>query len=107
MKKPAVLVFFFAIFWVFAMYNAKAQPNGGFEAWHTEYSFQNPDEWATLNFLTLTSPPNPLSAFKVTGIDTHSGNFALKLKTIAVTTNPAPAMLSDSAGVVFTGNVTT
>ncbi len=82
-----------------------AQPNGGFENWTTEFSYENPDGWQTLNFLSLTSPPNPLSAFKAIGIDKHSGNYALQLKTIYVNNNPLAGLLGDTTGGVFTGKI--
>jgi len=85
--------------------NGIAQPNGGFENWHTEATYQVPDGWQTANFLSLTNPPNPLSAFKVIGSDTHSGFYALKLKTVYVINNPWSAQIWDSAGGAFTGKV--
>ena len=85
--------------------NSTAQLNGGFENWHDEFLYQVPDNWQTLNFLSILSPPNPLSAFKATGIDKHSGNYALKIKTFFVNNNPAPNIIDDSVGLIFTGKV--
>ena len=85
--------------------NVFSQPNGGFENWSTVLNYQTPDGWQTLNFLSIFSPPNPLSAFKATGVDKHSGNYALKLKTIFVNNNPAPGSINDTIGYVFTGKV--
>ncbi len=89
-----------------AIINCLAQPNPGFENWHTEFSYQIPDNWATLNFLSIF-PPNALSAFKVSGLDKHSGNYALKLKTIFVKNNPAPGVnaIDDTSGYIFTGKI--
>ncbi len=84
--------------------SCNAQLNGGFENWSNEFNYQVPDNWQTLNFLSIF-PPNPISAFKVTGIDKHSGNYALKLKTIFVSNNPVPGTLNDTIGYVFTGKV--
>ncbi|MES2591132.1 MAG: T9SS type A sorting domain-containing protein [Bacteroidota bacterium] len=84
---------------------AKAQLNGGFEDWVTEISYEVPDKWQTLNFLTLTSPPNPLSVSKATLLDKHSGNYAMKIKTIFVNNNPYPQAIVDSMGGVFTGKI--
>lgn len=86
-------------------FQGKAQPNGGFENWSTVYTLQEPDNWQTLNFVSL-NPPNPLSAFKATGIDKHSGNYALKLKTVYFDNNPFPSEIGDSTGAVFTGKIT-
>lgn len=86
-------------------FQGNAQPNGGFENWSTVYNIQEPDNWQTLNFVSL-NPPNPLSAFKATGIDKHSGNYALKLKTVYFDNNPFPSDIGDSTGAVFTGKIT-
>ena len=86
--------------------NCCAQPNGGFENWTPEFSYENPDGWATFNFLSLMSPPNPLSAFKAIGIDKHSGNYSLKLKTIFVNNNPWPAQIRYTVSGIFTGRIT-
>lgn len=83
----------------------KAQPNGGFEDWSTEFSHENPDHWQTLNFLSLLVPANPLSAFKATSIDKHSGNYALKIKTVFLNNKPSSIKTGDSAGTVFTGKI--
>ena len=90
---------------VFTILYCKAQPNGGFENWSTVLGYQTPDNWQTLNFLSVFSPPNPISAFKVSGVDKHSGNYALKIKTIYVNTNPAAEVIDDTVGVVFTGKI--
>jgi len=101
MKK--LLVIFVII--ISGILNCQAQPNPGFENWSTVYNYQSPDGWANLNFLSILPPPNPLSAFKATGIDKHSGNYALKIKTIFVSNNPAPDKIDDTVGLVFTGKI--
>lgn len=102
MKKFVIIsiILFFA-----PIYSGKAQPNGGFENWSTVYSILEPDGWQTLNFVSL-NPPNPLSAFRVTGIDKHTGNYALKLKTVYFDNNPFPSEIGDSAGAAYTGKIT-
>ncbi len=85
--------------------NSAAQPNGGFENWSNQYNYETPVSWQTLNFLSTAFPPNPLSAFKAIGIDKHSGNYALKLKTVFLTNNPAPDKIDDTIGLTFTGKV--
>lgn len=102
MKKLMII----SVILIFApTFQGKAQPNGGFENWSTVYSILEPDNWQTLNFVSL-NPPNPLSAFRVTGIDKHSGNYALKLKTVYFDNNPFPSEIGDSTGAVFTGKIT-
>jgi len=102
MKKLMII----SVILIFApTFQGKAQPNGGFENWSTIYTLQEPDNWQTLNFISLTAP-NPLSAFKATGIDKHSGNYALKLKTVYFSNNPLPDVVGDTTGGVFTGKVT-
>ncbi len=98
-------IFTLAAFFVFGILQSKAQPNGGFENWTTEYTFESPDGWQTLNFLSLLIPPNPVSAFKVIGSDVHSGFYALKLKTICVTNNPYTLLIADTTSGVFTGKI--
>ncbi len=80
-----------------------SQPNGGFENWYTVFSSESPVGWQTLNFLQFTLPPNPISAFKVSGLDKHSGNYALKIKTVHLNNNPLPNVLDDTMGLSFTG----
>lgn len=85
--------------------NCIAQPNGGFENWSNVLNYETPTNWQTLNFLSAFTPPNPVSAFKASGVDKHSGNYALKLKTIFVNNNPVPGTINDTIGYVFTGKV--
>ncbi len=85
--------------------HCKAQPNGSFENWSTIFGIEEPDNWQTGNAFSLLSPPNPLSAFKATGIDKHSGNYALKLRTVFLNNNPDSTIFPDSFGVAFTGKV--
>ena len=87
-----------------AILNCKSQINPGFENWTTQYTYEIPDNWQTLNFLSTMG--NPLSAFKATGVDKHSGNYALKLKTVYLNNNPFPGTLRDTIGYAFTGKVT-
>lgn len=102
MKK--ILFIVTILFFVFSFHSI-AQPNSGFENWSPEGSYENPDKWQTSNFLSLLIPPNPLSAFKVSGIDKHSGNYALKLKTVYLNNNLLPVIIGDTTGAIFTGKV--
>ncbi|MES2287113.1 MAG: T9SS type A sorting domain-containing protein [Bacteroidota bacterium] len=107
MKK---LVFIFAIS-ALGIFNSTAQPNGGFEFWTPQFSYENPDGWETLNFMSLLNPPNPLSAFKAVGFDKHSGNYSLMLKTVYIQNRPPfgditiDSLIGDSAGAAFTGTI--
>ncbi|MCE9540392.1 MAG: PCMD domain-containing protein [Bacteroidetes bacterium] len=100
--KRSIIIFGILAFTILC---CKAQPNSGFENWTTIFNIQSPDGWQTLNFLGAFSPPNPISAFKATGVDKHSGNYALKIKTIFVNNNPAPGGIDDTVGLVFTGRI--
>lgn len=85
--------------------NSIAQPNGGFEYWTPEYTYENPDDWQTFNFLSILGPPNPLSAFKAIGLDKYSGNYALMLKSVFVNNNPMPGNIPDTFGCAFKGKI--
>ncbi len=100
--RTRVIIFFILVSTVLI---SKAQPNGGFEDWTTEFSYEDPNHWQTFNFLSLLAPPNPLSAFKAIGIDKHSGNYALKIKTVFLSNKPSQIVIGDSAGAVFTGKI--
>ncbi|MES2591133.1 MAG: T9SS type A sorting domain-containing protein [Bacteroidota bacterium] len=85
---------------------AKAQPNPGFEDWVNEYSYEVPQGWQTLNFMSLLTPPNPISAFKAVALDKHSGNYALKLETVYFNNIPPQVQIADSTGGAYTGKIT-
>ncbi|MES2591567.1 MAG: T9SS type A sorting domain-containing protein [Bacteroidota bacterium] len=101
MKRTGIIFIIYA----FTILNCKAQPNGSFENWTTVFSIPEPDGWQTPNFLSLLSPPNPLSAFKVTGLDVHSGNYALKLKTVYLNNKPPQLLVNDSSGGTYIGKI--
>jgi hypothetical protein len=101
--KKATQLFFWVIL---SALQSIAQPNSGFENWSTEFSYENPDDWQTLNFLSLTTPPNPLSAFKAIGLEKYAGNYSLIIKTIYINNNPIPGSVADTFGCVFKGKIT-
>ncbi len=103
MKKIVIIFVFFTLNFALLTFNSFAQPNGGFENWSNVNGYQDPDNWQTLNFLSLFS--NPISAFKATGIDKHSGNYALKIKSIYLNNNPVSQAIPDTIGNVFTGKI--
>jgi hypothetical protein len=98
--KYSLIVFLFFVSFLCAF----SQPNGGFEDWEQEYGNDSPVGWQTPNFL-CAFPFNPVSATKASGIDKHSGNYALKLKSVHLVTNPAPNLLDDTIGAAFTGSI--
>ncbi len=99
MKKSVILSAFF----IWVVLGSRAQSNGGFENWTSQNTYENPDYWETLNIASTIS--NPVSAFKATGIDKHSGNYALKIKTIFFSNNPVPNLLWDTMGYAFLGKI--
>ena len=105
MKKIVIIIAVLTLNFELSTLNSYAQANGGFEDWSTQVNFERPDNWQTFNVLSLFSPPNPISAFKATGVDKHSGNYALKLKSVYINNNPAPNLLQDTIGGVFTGRI--
>jgi hypothetical protein len=98
--KNLIVIF---LFLTSGILNSLAQPNSSFENWSTVYGSENPDNWQTLNFLSMFT--NPISSFKATGVDKHSGNYALKLKTIYLNNNPLPGTIDDTIGYFFTGKI--
>jgi hypothetical protein len=85
--------------------NLKSQiNNAGFENWTTvtsgTLSYLEPNNWLTLNFLAPFG--NPISTFRATGVDAHSGNFALKVVTASFS-NKLGTPLPDSLGLCLNG----
>lgn len=99
MKRYLIILLFLISF-----ISVSAQPNGGFEDWEIEYGNEGPVGWQTPNIL-CAFPFNTVSATKVSGIDKHSGNYALKIKSVHLVTNPAPNILDDTVGGAFTGTI--
>ncbi len=102
--KKVIIIFLISLsplLWRGTEGEAKAQPNGGFEDWSLLLGVLEPDNWQTLNFLSALDTLNPVSAFKATGLDKHSGYCAIKLKTVYLNNNPFPANIGDSTSGVF------
>ena len=107
--KRLLLLFFILTLWIKPVI---AQPNAGFEDWIPEFTYEVPESWQTFNFLSLSSPPNPISAFKAIGLDKHSGNYALKLKSVHLNNNVLPDTfqlgdldVGDTLGGTFIGKI--
>ncbi len=69
-------------------------PNAGFENWTSVGSYEDPDGWATMNFISV--PNGHTSCEKST--DNHSGSYSLK-----VTNNTALGQMQGGWGIVATG----
>jgi hypothetical protein len=59
--------------------NAQVVPNGGFENWSDQGGYDEPNNWGTLNFFSLTGAPAGTTQTN----DAHSGNSAAKIETTA------------------------
>ncbi len=89
----------------FAM--AQNPANAGFENWTSSGTFEDPDNWGTLNFASAFVMGFPITAEKTT--DVHGGTYALKL-----TTQPSTEDLSSFGfpydtvpGMLLSGNLGT
>ncbi len=105
MKKFIIILVIATLNFKLSTLNCLSQPNPGFEKWSTVFGIQEPDDWQTWNFTSLGTPPNQLSVFKASGVDKHSGNYAMKIKTIYLNYNPNPQFFPDSTGFAFTGKI--
>jgi hypothetical protein len=61
---------------------SQALPNPGFDNWTNAGSYDDPDNWNTLN--SVTSNFGALTVQKATGADVHSGAAAIKMITLSV-----------------------
>lgn len=94
-----IIVNVFIILTTFSLYS---QNNGGFENWTVINGHDEPDNWQTMNF--LASFGNPVSAFKVSGTDKYSGNYALKITSVYFPNKILP-QIPDTFGYAFNGKV--
>ncbi|MBI4932047.1 MAG: T9SS type A sorting domain-containing protein [Bacteroidetes bacterium] len=82
---------------VMAALSAAAQPTFDFENW----TGNDPTGWVTINPLMILG--NPQGVFQATGVDAHSGTYAMKIVTVTLTNNPYPTVLHNPAAGAFTG----
>jgi len=61
---------------------SQALPNPSFDNWTNQGTYEDPDNWNTLN--SLTSTFGAITAQKATGADVHTGPAAIKLITLSV-----------------------
>ena len=87
------------IFISLAIYSAafsQALPNAGFDNWTNAGSYDDPDNWNTLN--SATSGFGVLTCLKAAGADVHSGAAAIKLITQWV-------LIQNANGLATTGTI--
>lgn len=77
---------------------SQALPNPSFDNWSNNGSFDDPDDWNTLN--SSTSTLGVLTAYKATGADVHSGPAAIRLITQFV-----PIININANGLATTGSI--
>ena len=80
----------------FTQLYSQALPNPGFENWTTQGGYDDPDNWNTLNSLTVGL--GAITAQKATGADVHTGAAAIKLVTLSV-------LGQNANGLVTTGTI--
>jgi hypothetical protein len=81
-------------------------PTMDFESWTGTGTGVAPSGWVSENVAII--PPiynNPQSVFNATSPDNHGGTSAMKIVSVAMTTNPAPGKLPDPVGLAATGKV--
>ena len=61
---------------------SQALPNSGFDNWTNQGSYDDPDNWNTLN--SITSNFGVVTVQKASGADVHSGTAAIKMITLSV-----------------------
>ena len=106
MKKTLFLFISLAVFVVYSAQGQSTVPNNSMETWINNPgppSYDDPAGWSTLNPTSNAFfGNNPVSVFKTA--DKHSGTYAARIKTIVMTTNPAPGDIPDTVGIMFTGS---
>lgn len=80
---------------------AQPVPNGGFETWTNQGTYEDPNNWASLNFFTLFGAP--ATTTKVTSV--HSGNYAVKTETIMADLDQDGQTNDTLPGTTFLGSV--
>lgn len=90
---------------------SQAIPNPDFENWTPSGvgSFDDPDGWATINIMSVTTfGGNPVSVTETNAPDVYSGTSACKIETIVISSNPFSIPLpNDTLGGIITGAVGT
>lgn len=93
MKKIYALLFSIT---VYSTAFSQALPNQSFDNWTNAGSYDDPDNWNTLN--AATSGFGAITAQKATGNDVHTGAAAIKLVTLYV-------LIQNANGIATTGTI--
>lgn len=93
MKKIYVLLFAITLY---SNAFSQALPNQSFDNWTNAGSYDDPDDWSTLN--AATSGFGAITAQKATGNDVHTGAAAIKLVTLFV-------LIQNANGIATTGTI--
>lgn len=85
-------------------------PNSGFESWGTTAGEDiQPTGWISYNVFTFslfeTTGANPTSITQAGTPDNYAGNYSAKITTVTLQSNPSPADIPNTAGVLYTGSV--
>lgn len=83
-------------------------PNNGFETWGQNFGApQEPSSYISANVFAspFISPSNPTSVTQAGGGDQYNGNYAAKITTVKVTSNPSGGAIPDTVGVLLLGQV--
>ena len=105
--KKSILLFLISGFYACVF----AQTTMDFETWTTMNNGtiavpEEPTLWITGNELvSVISPGNTVSAFKVTGAEAHGGTYAMKIVTVAVSNDPTGGLLPNPIGIATTGKI--
>ncbi|MCX6275967.1 MAG: T9SS type A sorting domain-containing protein [Bacteroidetes bacterium] len=89
----------YSLLFVITFYSAafsQALPNQSFDNWTNAGSYDDPDNWSTLN--AATSGFGAITAQKATGNDVHTGAAAIKLVTLFV-------LIQNANGIATTGTI--
>lgn len=87
---------------------ASAQTNWNMETWGSVNGEpEQPTGWVSYNVfkIVLIDPNNPTSVLKIAAPNQYNGNFSCEIKTVVLVTNPDPANLDDTAGVLISGTI--
>lgn len=79
--------------------NAQTLPNAGFETWNDMGTYEDPDNWITLN--SLGGFGIPTTVFKST--DANSGSYACEIKSVSSGFGPIGGFISSGTGDIFAG----
>lgn len=77
---------------------AQSVPNGGFENWNNQTTYEDPQNWTSMNVLSMFGA----EATAIKSTQAHSGNYALKLTT-SVSDLGSDGEMDTIAGVLILG----